>query len=128
MSPQCQRYAETEVQTVPESELQIFFCEDPAFAPHKARILEFVKSVNEVYRTHNRPLYSETISGLCAVVRETTAKRKTDLCNPSEKLRGAPIENLPVVWNIRESGSDEWPLAGDGYSPASGEMGLVCLF
>jgi hypothetical protein len=62
-----------------------------------------VKSVNEVYRAQDRPLYSETISGLCALVRETTAKRKTDLCNPSEKLRGAPIENLPVVWNIRAS-------------------------
>ena len=127
MSPQCQRYAETEVQTVPESEIEIFFCEDPAFAPHKARIIEFVKSANEVYRAQNRPLYSETISGLCAVVRETTAKRKIDLCNPSEKLRGSPIENLPVVWNIRESGSDEWPLAGDGYSPASGYGAISCF-
>ena len=120
MSPQCQQYAETDVQTVPESEIEIFSCDDPAFAPQKTRILEFVKSVNEVYRAQNRPLYSETISGLCAVVRETAAARKTDLCNPSEKLRGAPIENLPVVWNIRASGNDEWPLAGDSYSPSSG--------
>jgi hypothetical protein len=127
MSPQCQQYAETEVQTVPESELEIFFCDDSAFAPHKARILEFVKSVNEVYRAQNRPLYSETVSGLCAVVRETSAKRKTDLCNPSEKLRGTPIKNLPVVWNIRESGSDEWPLAGDSYSPASGYGAISCF-
>ena len=88
MSPHCQQYAETDVQTVPQSEIEIFSCDDPAFAPEKTRILEFVKSVNEVYRAQNRPLYSETISGLCAVVRETTAKRKTDLCNPSEKLRG----------------------------------------
>ena len=73
MSPQCQQYAETDVQTVPESEIEIFSCDDPAFAPQKTRILEFVKSVNEVYRAQNRPLYSETISGLCAVVRETTA-------------------------------------------------------
>jgi hypothetical protein len=97
MSPQCQQYAETDVQTVPDSEIEIFSCDDPAFAPQKARILEFVKSVNEVYRAQNRPLYSETISGLCAVVRETAAKRTTDLCNPNENLRGAPIENLPVV-------------------------------
>ena len=120
MSPQCQQYAETDVQTVPESEIEIFPCDDPAFAPQKTRILEFVKSVNEVYRAQNRPLYSETISGVCAVVRETAAARKTDLCNPSEKLRGAPIENLPVVWNIRASGNDEWPLAGDSYSPRRG--------
>jgi hypothetical protein len=84
MSPQCQQYAETDVQTVPESEIEIFSCDDPAFAPQKARIVEFVKAVNEVYRAQNRPPYSETISGLCAVVRATTAKRKTDLCNPSE--------------------------------------------
>ena len=125
MSPQCQQYAETDVQTVPESEIEIFSCDDPAFAPQKTRILEFVKSVNEVYRAQNRPLYSETISGLCAVVRETAAKRKTDLCNPSEKLRGAPIENLPVVWNIRasETTNGRWrvivtlPRRGTGRSP-----------
>jgi hypothetical protein len=127
MSPQCQQYAETDVQPVPASELEIFSCDDPAFAPQKTRILEFVKSVNEVYRAQNRPLYSETISGLCAVVRETAAKRKTDLCNPSEKLRGAPIENLPVVWNIRASENDAWPLAGDSYSPASGYGAIFCF-
>jgi len=92
MSPPCQQYAATDVQTVPASEIEIFSCDDPAFAPEKTRILEFVKSVNEVYRAQNRP---PSISGLCAVVRETTAKRKTDLCNPSEKLRGTSIENLP---------------------------------
>jgi hypothetical protein len=127
MSPQCQQYAETDVQTVPESEIEIFSCDDPAFAPQKTRILEFVNSVNEVYRAQNRPLYSETISGLCAVVRETTAKRKADVCNPSERLRGSPIENLPVLWNIRESGNDEWPLAGDSYSPASGYGAISCF-
>jgi len=127
MSPQCQQYAETDVQTVPESEIEIFSCGDPAFASEKTRILEFVKSANEVYRAQNRPLYSETISGLCAVVRETTAKRKTDLCNPSEKLRGAPIENLPVVWNIRASGNDEWPFVGDSYSPSSGYGAISCF-
>jgi len=68
MSPQCQQYAETDVQTVPESEIEIFSCDDPAFAPEKTRILEFVKSINEVYRAQNRRPYSETISGLCAVV------------------------------------------------------------
>jgi len=127
MSPQCQQYAETDVQTVPESEIEIFSCDDPAFAPQKTRILEFVKSVNEVYRAQNRPLYSETISGLCAVVRETAATRKTDLCNPSETLRGVPIENLPVIWNIRPSGNDEWPLAGDSYSPSSGYGAISCF-
>jgi hypothetical protein len=127
MSPQCQQSAETDVQTVPESEIEIFSCDDPAFAPEKTRILEFVKSVNEVYRAQNRPVYSETISGLCAVVRETTAKRTTDLCNPSEKLRGAPIENLPIVWNIRASGDSEWPLVGDSYSPSSGYGAISCF-
>jgi hypothetical protein len=122
MSPQCQQYAETDVQTVPESEIEIFSCDDPAFAPQKTRILEFVKSVNEVYRAQNRPLSSETIAGLCAVVRETTAKRKTDLCNPSEKLRGAPIENL-----LRASGNHEWPLTGDSYSPSSGYGAISCF-
>ena len=76
MSPQCQQHAETDVQRVPESEIEIFSCDDPAFASEKTRILEFVKSVNEVYRAENRPVYSETISGLCAVVRETTANEK----------------------------------------------------
>ena len=127
MSPQCQQYAEMDVQTVPESEIKIFSCDDPALAPLKTRILEFVKSVNEVYRAQNRPLYSETISGLCAVVRETTAKRKTDLCNPSEKLRGAALENLPVVWNIRASGNEEWSLVGDSYSPVSGYGAISCF-
>ena len=127
MSPQCQQYAETDVQTIPESEIEIFHCDDPAFAAQKARILDFVKSVNEVYRAQNRPLYSETLSGLCAVVRETTAKRKTDLCNPSEKLRGAPIENLPVVWNIQASRNEEWPLTGDSYSPSSGYGAISCF-
>ena len=127
MSPQCREYAETDVQTVPDSEIEIFSCDDPAFAPQKKRILEFVKAVNEVYRAQNRPLYAETISGLCAVVRETTAKRKTDLCNPSENLRGAPIEDLPVVWNIRPSGNDEWPLSGDSYSPSSGYGAISCF-
>jgi hypothetical protein len=127
MSPQCQQYAETDMQTVPKSEIEIFSCDDPAFAPEKTRIREFVKSINEVYRAQYRPLYSETISGLCAVVRETTAKRKTDLCNPSERLRGAPIENLPVVWNIRPSGNDEWPLAGDSYSPSLGYGAISCF-
>jgi hypothetical protein len=86
-----------------------------------------VKSVNEVYRAQNRPLYSETISGLCAVVRETTAKRKTDVCNPSEKLRWAPIENLPVIWNIRASDDAEWPFSGDSYSPSSGYGAISCF-
>jgi hypothetical protein len=127
MSLHCQQYAETDVQKVPDAEIEIFACDNPTFAPQKTRILEFVKSVNEVYRAQTRPLYSETISGLCAVVRETTAKRKTDLCNPSEKLRGAQLENLPVVWNIRASGNEQWPLVGDSYSPSSGYGAISCF-
>jgi hypothetical protein len=127
MSPHCQQFADADVQTVPESEVEIFLCNDPAFARQRARILDFVRSVNEVYRAQNRPLYSETVSGLCAFVRETAAKRETDLCNPSEKLRGAPIENLPVIWNIRVSGNDEWPLMGDSYSPSSGYGAILCF-
>jgi hypothetical protein len=127
MSPQCQQHAETDVQTVPDAEIEIFACDNPTFAPQKARILEFVKSVNEIYREQDRPVYSETISGLCAVVRETAAKRKNDLCNPSEMLRGASIENLPVVWNIRTSGNNEWPLTGDSYSPSSGYGAISCF-
>jgi hypothetical protein len=61
MGPQCQQDAETDVQTVPESEIEIFSCDDPAFAALKTRILEFVKSVNEVYRAQNRPLYSDWV-------------------------------------------------------------------
>lgn len=127
MSPQCQQYAEADLQTVPESEIEIFACDDPAFAAQKARILEFVKSVNEIYRAENRPLYSETISGLCGVLRKTLARRKIDLCNPSEKLRGAPLEDLPVLWNIRPSGKGEWPFAGDSYSPSSGYGAISCF-
>jgi hypothetical protein len=127
MSLHCQQYAETDVQTVPDAEIEIFACDNPTFAPQKARILEFVKSVNEVYREQDRPVYSETISGLCAVVRETAAKRKNDVCNPSEMLRGASIENLPVVWNIRTSGNNEWPLTGDSYSPSSGYGAIPAL-
>jgi hypothetical protein len=68
MSPQCQQYAETDLQTVPESEIE-----------------------------------------------------------RSEKLRGAPIENLPVVWNIQASTNDEWPLTGDSYSPSSGYGAISCF-
>ena len=127
MSLHCQQYAETDVQTVPDAEIEIFACDNPTFATQKARILEFVKSVNEIYREQDRPVYSEKISGLCAVVRETAAKRKNDLCNPSEMLRGASIENLPVVWNIRKSGNNEWALTGDSYSPSSGYGAISCF-
>jgi hypothetical protein len=77
MSPHCQRYAETDVQTVPESEIEILSlsCDDPAFAAQKARILDFVKSVNEVYRAQNRPLYSETPSGYA----QSCARQRQDV-------------------------------------------------
>ncbi len=127
MSPQCRQYADTEAQMVPESEVEIVSCDDPAFAPQKARIEAFVAAVNQVYRAQNRPLYSETVSGLCAVVRSTKSTRKTDVCSPSEQLREEPIENLPIIWNIRNSGNEDWPLAGDSYSPSSGYGAISCF-
>jgi hypothetical protein len=127
MSQQCQRHADTEVQTVAESAVEVFPCDDPKFAAHKARILEFVRSVNPIYRAQGYPLYSERISGLCAVVTASQSARKQDLCNPSEKLRGAPIAGLPVIWNIRKSGDSEWPLVGDSYSPSSGFGAISCF-
>ena len=116
-----------DVGMVPESEVEIFSCDDPKFASQKARILEFVRSVNEVYRAEDRPLYSEKISGLCAVVTASQSTRKEDVCNPSENLRAAPIVNLPVIWNIRRSRNSEWPFAGDSYSPSSGFGAISCL-
>lgn len=127
MSPQCQRHADTDVQTVAESAVEVFPCDDPKFAEQKARILEFVRSVNPIYRAEGHPLYSEHISGLCAVVTASQSERKQDLCNPSEKLRGAPIVGLPVIWNIRKSGDSEWPFVGDSYSPSSGFGAISCF-
>lgn len=127
MSPQCQRHADTEVQRVPEGAIEVFSCDDPKFAAQKARILEYVHSVNPIYRAKGYPLYSEKISGLCAVVTASQSTRKQDLCNPSEKLRGAPILGLPVIWNIRKSGNSEWPFVGDSYSPSSGYGAISCF-
>src|SRR6476620_6110887 len=45
----------------------------------------------------------------------------------SERKATRPIENLPVAWNIRASGNDEWPLAGDSYSPSSGYGAISCF-
>jgi hypothetical protein len=127
MTEQCQRHAEADVHTVPESEVEVFSCDDPKFAAHKARILEYVRSVNPIYRAQGHPLYSENISGLCAIVTASQSDRQQDLCNPSEKLRTAPIVNLPVVWNIRKSGDGDWPLVGDSYSPSSGYGAISCF-
>lgn len=127
MAPQCKQYSETDVQTVPDSEVEMFPCDDPAHAADKARIIAFVKGVNQVYRAQGRPPYSENVSGLCAVVRVSKAKRQTDLCNPAESLRQEPIVNLPVAWNIRPSSNSEWPLAGDSYSPSSGYGAVSCF-
>jgi hypothetical protein len=127
MSPQCQRHAETDVHTVGASAVEVFSCDDPKFAAQKARILEFVHSVNPIYRAEGHPLYSEKISGLCAVVTASQSARKQDVCNPSEKLRGGPILGLPVIWNIRPSGNSEWPFKGDSYSPSSGFGAISCF-
>ncbi len=127
MSDQCQRHADTDTQQVAESEVEVFNCDDPKFAPEKARILEFIRSVNPIYRAQGHRLYSETITGLCAVVRASQSSRKEDLCNPSKNLRAAPIVGLPVMWNIKKTGDGEWPYAGDSYSPSSGFGAISCF-
>jgi Uncharacterized protein conserved in bacteria (DUF2147) len=127
MSQQCQRYADTDVQAVGASEVEVFPCDDPKFASVKQRILAYVHSVNPIYRAQGHPLYSEHISGLCAVVRASQSERKQDLCSPSESLRKEPIIGLPVIWNIHKTGGSEWPYRGDSYSPSSGYGAISCL-
>ena len=127
MSDQCQGHADTDVQNVAESEVEVFSCDDPKFAAQKTRILEFVRSVNPIYRAEGHRQYSETITGLCAVVRASQSSRSQDVCNPSQKLRSEPIVGLPVIWNIRKTGDSEWPLAGDSYSPSSGFGAISCF-
>jgi Uncharacterized protein conserved in bacteria (DUF2147) len=127
MSDQCQRSADTDAQNVAESEVEVFSCDDPKFAAEKARILEFVRAVNPIYRAEGHRQYSETITGLCATVRSSKSERTQDVCNPSQKLRSAPILGLPVIWNIRKTGDPEWPLAGDSYSPSSGFGAISCF-
>jgi hypothetical protein len=127
MSDQCQGNADTETQQVAESEVEVFSCDDPKYAADKARILDYVHSVNPIYRAEGHRLYSETITGLCAVVRGSQSTRAQDVCNPSQKLRAAPIVGLPVMWNIRKTSDSEWPYAGDSYSPSSGFGAISCL-
>ncbi len=127
MSDQCQRHADTDTQQVSASEVEVFSCDDPKFAADKTRILEYVRSVNPIYRAEGHRLYSETITGLCAVVRASQSSRTQDVCNPSQKLRAAPIVGLPVMWNIRKTGDSEWPYAGDSYSPSSGFGAISCF-
>lgn len=127
MSPHCQPNAEADVTTVPESQVEIVPCDDPGFAAQKTGVETFIKAVNQVYAVEKRPLYPEAVSGLCAVVRATTAKWTTDVCNPSEKLRQTPLQNLTVVWNIKPSSNPDWPLRGDSYSPSSGYGAISCF-
>lgn len=127
MSDQCQQHADTDVQTVSESSVEVFNCDDPNYAAEKARILEYVRQVNPVYRRQGHPLYSEKITGLCAVVRESKSPRTEDVCNPSPDLRQHPIVGLPVIWNIKPTGSREWPYRGDSYSPSSGFGAISCF-
>jgi hypothetical protein len=127
MSPQCQRHADTDVQAVAESEVEVFPCDDPKFAAVKARILAYVRSVNPIYRADGHPQYSERISGLCAVVRASKATRQQDVCNPGEQMRKEPIVGLPVIWNIRKTGDSDWPYQGDSYSPSSGYGAISCF-
>jgi hypothetical protein len=127
MSDQCQRHADTDVQNVAESEVEVFPCNDPKFAAVKQRILAYIHSVNPIYRAQGHPLYSEHISGLCAVVRASQSARKQDVCNPSRSLRAEPIVGLPVIWNIRKTGHSDWPYRGDSYSPSSGYGAISCF-
>jgi hypothetical protein len=127
MTPQCEKHASGEVDNVAESEVQVFACDDPKYAQTKQRILDYVRSVNPIYRAQGHPLYSETISGMCAVVTASQSDRQQDLCSPAEKLRTAPILGLPVIWNIRKSNNAEWPLMGDSYSPSSGYGAISCF-
>jgi hypothetical protein len=127
MSEQCQRHADTDVQSVAESEVEVFSCDDPKFAAEKERILAYVRSVNPIYRAQGYPLYSESIAGLCAAVRVSKSSRTQDVCNPSDTLRSEPIVGLPVIWNIRETGDGEWPYRGDSYSPSSGFGAISCF-
>ncbi len=127
MSDQCQGHANTDTQQVAESQVEVFNCDDPKFAADKARILAFIRSVNPIYRAEGHRLYSENITGLCAVVRASQSTRKEDVCNPSKNLRSAPIVGLPVMWNIRKTGDSEWPYAGDSYSPSSGFGAISCF-
>ena len=125
MSPQCQQYAETDVQTVPESEIEIFSCDDPAFAPEKTRILEFVKSVNEVYRAQNRPLYSETIRDYarsCARRRRHgrpifAIRAKNCAGRPSKVYRSSGISGHQETTNGRWRVIVTLPRRGTGRSP-----------
>jgi Uncharacterized protein conserved in bacteria (DUF2147) len=127
MSDQCQRHADTDTQRVDESDVQVFNCDDPKYAAVKARILDYVHRVNPIYRREGHPLYSENISGLCAVVQESKSERKDDVCNPSPDLRKQPIVGLPVIWNIRRTRNGDWPYRGDSYSPSSGYGAISCF-
>jgi Uncharacterized protein conserved in bacteria (DUF2147) len=127
MSDQCQRHADTDTQRVDESKVEVFKCDDPKYAAVKARILDYVHQVNPIYRREGHPLYSEKISGLCAVVRESKSERTDDVCNPSPDLRKQPIVGLPVIWNIRRTSGGEWSYRGDSYSPSSGYGAISCF-
>ena len=127
MSDQCQVNAKGESQQIEESEVEVFNCDDPNHAADKQRILDFIHAVNPIYRADGHRQYSETVTGLCAAVRASQSSTKQDVCNPSQKLRSAPIVGLPVMWNIRKTGNAEWPYAGDSYSPSSGFGAISCF-
>jgi hypothetical protein len=127
MSDQCQVNAKGETTQIEESEVEVFNCDDPNHAADKQRILDFIHAVNPIYRADGHRQYSETITGLCAAVRASQSATKQDVCNPSQKLRAAPIVGLPVMWNIRKTGDPEWPYAGDSYSPSSGYGAISCF-
>jgi hypothetical protein len=127
MAPQCARITEVDSQTIPESELEIFNCDDPKYAPVKERILKFIRSVNPIYRSQSHPLYSEKISGMCAFIVGSQSQYTEDVCNPSKELRSGPIAGLPVIWNIRNSNNRDWPLMGDSYSPSNGYGAVSCI-
>lgn len=127
MSEQCQTHADADEQAVGESRIEVFDCDDPKYADVRARIDQYVAEVNPVYRRQGHPLYTNEISGLCAVVRESTSSRKEDACNPAPGLRKEPIVGLPVIWNIKKTGRRDWPYRGDSYSPSSGYGAISCF-
>jgi len=65
MSEQCQQNADTNVQNVAESEVEVFSCDDPKFAAQKARIKALEKSsqrlATELAVREGRELHTSTV-------------------------------------------------------------------
>ena len=123
----CAPLVKSEQETIPAAAVEVFKCDDPAFAAQRARIDRYIKEINKTYKAAGRPLYDPNISGYCAVVTATPAKYKTDQCNPSPALRKEPAVGIPILWNIKKTNSKDYPYQGDSYSPTSGYGAIGCL-